>query len=188
MSEQADNMDAQGPIAHSVDGTGRVTLKKGEAAAIRRALKIKAGEAFDLIATQEVLNRAPTDPPTVRKAFGCMLMFAPDKWQTFEAKLDALPMLDPVAAEMKRLYLGGKCAISVDKQDRMKLSGSILEWVGLTSGRSHATLLFAGSWWELWETGAYDEHLRESAADIEAYKARKWSDAAAASDEDTDGD
>lgn len=186
MSEQLNNMVAQGPIAHPVDGTGRVTLKKDEAAAMRRLFGIADGEAFELIATQEVLKRDPTDPPSAIKAFGCMLMFAPKQWETFEREVDALPMLDPVAAEMRRLYVGGKCKISVDKQDRMKLSSSILEWAGLTAERSHATLLFAGSWWELWETDAYDEHLRESAADIEAYRTRKWGDAAAAPDEDAE--
>ena len=187
MSEQADNMDAQGPIAHPVDGTGRVTLKKGEAAGMRRSLGIEAGEAFDLIATQEVLKRETTDPAN-GGAFGCLLMFAPDQWKTFEAEVKSLPMLDPVAAEMKRLYLGGKCSISVDKQDRMKLTGSMLDWAGLIGGRTHATLLCAGSWWELWETGSYDAHLRESAADIERYKTNQYGDAAAASGEDSDGD
>ena len=186
MSEQLENMDPQGATPHPVDGTGRLTLKKGEAAAMRRALGIEDGEAFELTSTQEVLKRESTDSASTDEAFGCLLMFAPEQWETFRAEVASLPMLDPNAAEMRRLYLGGESKVTVDKQDRMKLSGSLLEWAKLKAGQTHATLLFAGSWWELWETNAYDEHLRESAADIEAYKGRKWGDLAAAPNEDAE--
>ncbi len=186
MSEQSDNMDLQGAIPHPVDSTGRITLKKSEAAAMRRALDIADKMAFEVIATQEVLRRKSNDPDSAGDAFGCVMMFAPEQWETFKRELLALPMLDPRASQLRRLYIGGACKLTVDKQDRLKLTNGLLEWTGLKSGTTHATLLSTGIGWELWENGAYDEHLRESAADIEAYRSRKWGDAAAAPDEDAE--
>lgn len=188
MSEQADNMDLQGAIPHPVDSTGRITLKKSEAAAMRRALGIEDGAAFELISTHEVLPRHSTDPDSTDDAFGCVIMFAPEQWRTFSDEIKALPMLDPRASQLRRLYIGGACKLAVDKQDRLKLTSNLMTWAGLTSGMTHATLLFTGVCWELWETQAYLKHMGESAAAIEAYKTAKWGDVPIAPAEDTDGD
>lgn len=165
MAELIDLVEPQGANPHPVDATGRTTLKKGEAAAMRRALNIADKEPFELVVTRDTPH--------------CLSLLTPKGWNTFKAKIDMLPSRSPKARQLRRMYLGSADVVTVDRQDRMKVSATLLGWAGIKPGASHATLAFVGDGWELWESEAYDANLDECEADVDQHAEEHWGDGVA---------
>lgn len=160
MALPAEVAEPQGATPHPVDSTGRVTLRKDEAAAMRKALSIEGGEAFNLIVTQDV------DP--------CLLLFTSKQWDAFADTLMQLPALDPEAKELRRIYIGPAQVVGVDKQDRLKLPQWVLEAANLREGETHAVLINRGDAYELWEVATYRKHRQEVLPRLKQYERAVW--------------
>ena len=152
--------EPQGASPHAVDDTGRVTLRKQEAKNIREALGIPDKQAFNLIVAQDVDD--------------CLLVFTTDQWSTFADSIMALSSLDPDARDLRRIHLGAAEVVTVDRQDRMKLSSGLLAWANLRPSESYATLVNVGDCYELWEVSAYREYIRGRREQLKAFKRRLW--------------
>lgn len=53
---------------------------------------------------------------------GCLLLFAADAWQPFEARVSALPNMNPRIKAMQRMWLGYKSDCEVDGAGRVVLT------------------------------------------------------------------
>jgi len=160
MALPAEVAEPQGATPHPVDATGRVTLRKDEGAAIRKAVGAEDGEPFNLIVTQDI------DP--------CLLLFTSGQWDSFADTLMQLPALDPEAKELRRIYIGPAQVVGVDKQDRIKLPQWLLDAGNLRAGETHALLINRGDAYELWEVGTYRRHREQVLPRLKQYERTVW--------------
>ncbi|MCD6361530.1 MAG: hypothetical protein J7M38_11800 [Armatimonadetes bacterium] len=149
-----------GAAPHPIDQTGRLTLRKDEAAAMRRAIGVGDKEPFNLIVTED------TDD--------CLVLFTSEQWSTFADAVMQLPTMDPMAKELRRKYIGPSQTVTVDRQDRVKLPVWLLSTVALTPGESHAVLINRGDAYELWEINAYRRHRDEVREAVKEYERTVW--------------
>ena len=93
----------KGEYSHSIDSKGRLIIP----AKFRELL----GEQF-----------------VVTRGFdGCLFVFAEEGWNSFESKLQALPMDKPEARMLSRFFIAGAIDAEVDKQGRILLPASLLK-------------------------------------------------------------
>ncbi len=165
-----DLTELQGASPHPVDSTGRITLKKHEGEAIRTA----AGFSED-----EVKAKLPVTVVVTQDPDRCLLLFTPAGWESFSAPILDLSPMDPDASDLRRMYVGPAETVTIDKQDRLKLSTTLRNWAGLPGGESHAMLVDTGVRHELWEVNTYREYLAGRSADLKDVSRRLWGTPAA---------
>ena len=176
MAEQ-EQTELQGVSPHSVTSTGRVTLKKTEGEAIRCAAEFTPAQITDKAPCPLVLTQDPD---------GCILAFLPGAWDTFSAQIEDLPVNDIDAADLRRMYIGPAEDVSIDGQDRIKLSKNLRGWAGLSEDGASVLLVDTGVRYELWEESAYREYLKKRSSDLKSVMRDIGNQSN--STEDTDGD
>jgi len=78
----------------------------------------------------------------------CLLLYPLSTWEEIEAKLAALPSLNPAARRIQRLLLGHATDVEMDGQGRLLLPPSLREYATLTK---HAVLVGQGKKFEVWD-------------------------------------
>ena len=93
----------------------------------------------------------------------CLMLYPISAWEGLEAKLMALPSLNPSARKLQRLMLGYATELKLDGHGRILLPPVLREFAGIAR---KAVLLGQGHRFELWEDTRWiskrDEWLAES--------------------------
>jgi len=85
---------------------------------------------------------------------GCLLLFAVDAWQPFEARVSALPNLNPRIKAMQRMWLGYKSDCEVDGAGRVVLTPEMRDYAKLDR---KVQMIGQGDRFELWSERGWQD-------------------------------
>lgn len=97
-----------GEYEHTVDDKGRMAIPA----------KFRAGLAEGLVVTRGFDQNLLVYPMTV--------------WRELAARINALPMSQPAARNLRRLLFGSAADVEIDKQGRILLPANLREYAGIT--------------------------------------------------------
>ena len=97
-----------GEYEHTVDDKGRMAIPA----------KFRAGLAEGLVVTRGFDQNLLVYPMTV--------------WRELAARINALPMAQPAARNLRRLLFGSAADVEIDKQGRILLPANLREYAGIT--------------------------------------------------------
>ena len=87
-------------------------------------------------------------------ASGCLLLFAADAWQPFEARVSALPNMNPRIRAMQRMWLGYKSDCEVDGAGRVVLTPEMRDYAKLDR---KVQMIGQGDRFELWSERGWQD-------------------------------
>ncbi len=128
----------------SVDAKGRMAIPTKH----RDALSSDDGAA--LVVTISATDR-------------CLLLYTAPDWAEVEAKLVALPTLNPQIRKLKRMLIGHADDVSMDGSGRVLLPPALREFAGISK---KAVLVGQGDKYEIWDEAQWLAE-RDSIYDIE---------------------
>ncbi len=85
---------------------------------------------------------------------GCLLLFAANAWQPFEARVSALPNLNPRIKAMQRMWLGYKSDCEVDSAGRVVLTPEMRDYAKLDR---KVQMVGQGDRFELWSERGWQD-------------------------------
>lgn len=85
---------------------------------------------------------------------GCLLLFPVPAWQPFEARVSALPNLNPRIKAMQRMWLGYKSDCDVDNAGRIVLTPEMREYAKLDR---KVQMIGQGDRFELWSERGWQD-------------------------------
>lgn len=85
---------------------------------------------------------------------GCLLLFPVPAWQPFEARVSALPNLNPRIKAMQRMWLGYKTDCEVDNAGRVVLTPEMREYAKLDR---KVQMIGQGDRFELWSERGWQD-------------------------------
>jgi len=85
---------------------------------------------------------------------GCLLLFPGPAWQPFEARVSALPNLNPRIKAMQRMWLGYKSDCEVDNAGRIVLTPEMREYAKLDR---KVQMIGQGDRFELWSERGWQD-------------------------------
>lgn len=113
-----------------------------------------------------VWERELGDRFMVTRGTGKMLfIFSMPQWEVFTQKLMELPMMDPQAQALRRIFGSGARECEVDKQGRFLIPQRLREYAGL---QKDVIIAGAFTWGEIWNAQdwqAYDEQYADGAGE-----------------------
>ncbi len=130
-----------GSTQMALDGKGRLAIP----ARLRERLAGVCGGHL-------VLTADPTS--------GCLLLYPYPEWEKIAAKLNALPSLDPIAKELKRLVIGSAEEVEPDGAGRILIPPMLRRFAKLEKS---VALVGQGEKFELWDDATW-QGLFEQAA------------------------
>jgi MraZ protein len=138
----------RGQFQHSIDAKGRVSVP----ARFRDELLPAGQSAF-------VVTPDPFDP--------CLHLWAMPAWEEFEAKIAALPNLDPHVVRFRRLYVSAATECELDRPGRMLVPPHLRERAAL--GKD---VLFAGTGVrvELWARERWDASVSMTPSEFAEFR------------------
>ncbi|HUS13780.1 MAG TPA: division/cell wall cluster transcriptional repressor MraZ [Chloroflexia bacterium] len=83
----------------------------------------------------------------------CLYLFPESAWTGIAARLDALPMGDPNARNLRRAAFAAAEPVELDKQGRVVVSERLRSYAGLTGA---VAVVGMNTYIEIWEQGAWD--------------------------------
>lgn len=122
----------EGGAGLMLDGKGRVTVP----ARHREALK-------SLCEDQLTITKNPKR---------CLTIFPRPAWETFRAKLLALPMSND---DWRRIYIGSASHVEIDGASRVLIAPELREWAAI---ERDVLLIGMGGRFELWDKARHDAH------------------------------
>lgn len=128
----------------SVDAKGRVSIPTKH----RHALSSEGGSA--LVVTISATDR-------------CLLLYTTETWVEVEAKLVALPTLNPQIRKLKRMLIGHADDVAMDSNGRVLLPPALREFANI--GKK-AVLVGQGDKFEVWDEAQWVAE-RDSMHDVE---------------------
>ena len=96
----------------------------------------------------------------------CLLLYPIDEWEIIQAKIDALPSLNPIARRLQRLLVGHASDLDMDSHGRLLIPALLRDYAGL--GKK-TILLGQGRKFEIWDEDNWnatrDRYLQEVEAE-----------------------
>ncbi|MDR1194323.1 MAG: division/cell wall cluster transcriptional repressor MraZ [Peptococcaceae bacterium] len=126
---------------HTIDDKGRLTLP----VKYREAL----GERYMISKGMET----------------CLFVYPQAEWDKLAEKLNALPIFNPKARNVKRRFFSGACAGETDRQGRTMINQELRNFAGL---RKDVYVVGAGDHAEIWDKTAWEVYRAELDANYEA--------------------
>jgi MraZ protein len=102
----------RGRYEHAIDGKGRTSLPS-------RFREVLAAQG-DL----RLVITTGLDP--------CLVAYSMNEWIAFEERLAKLPQLDPMVANLRRIYVSGAIECEVDKLGRLLIPQTLRDHAGLS--------------------------------------------------------
>jgi MraZ protein len=136
----------KGEYEHSVDSKGRVAFP----AKLRKALNPRAQERFTILRGLEK----------------CLYLYPEDEWESVEDQLSQINTFTREGRTVVRNFLRTAEDISLDKQNRLSLPSTLMDWSGIDG---KAVFIGSGERIEIWSP----EELEavDAALDMESYQA-----------------
>ena len=91
---------------------------------------------------------------------GCLLLYPYPEWEKIAAKLNALPSLDPIAKELKRLVIGSAEEVEPDGAGRILIPPMLRRFAKLEKS---VALVGQGEKFELWDDASWQGRLEQAA-------------------------
>ncbi len=135
-------MSMLGATIHSVDSSGRVTLKEEQSRRLPEMVFLAQG--WD----------------------GCVLLMLEQQLNDLKAVLGQYGILDPDVDDMRRMLLGTCCESKIDGQRRLKLPEALRDWAGIIPGESRALVMDLGTRYEVWEENRYRTYMDSKAPQL----------------------
>jgi transcriptional regulator MraZ len=92
----------------------------------------------------------------------CLWLYTLTEWERIEAEVTALPSFNPVAAKLKRFFIGQAADVDMDASGRLLLPPPLREFAQL---KKHVVLTGQGNKFELWDednwTAQRDEWMED---------------------------
>ena len=85
---------------------------------------------------------------------GCLYVYAPEEWKKLEDKLNALPLGNKNAREVKHFFMFDAAQVTVDKQGRITIPPALRRFAMLEKDVLVAGM---GSCIEIWDPAHYEE-------------------------------
>lgn len=123
----------KGQYEHSVDNKGRVSFP----AKLRKSLNPQAQERFTILRGLEQ----------------CLYLYPEDEWQKVENQLSQINSFTREGRTVKRNFLRFAEDVSLDKQNRIPLSSTLMEWSGIDG---KAIFIGSGERIEIWSPDKLD--------------------------------
>ncbi len=82
----------------------------------------------------------------------CLYLFTSEAWEPLAAKLNALPIGDEDARNLRRAIFSAAEPVELDKQGRMMLPDHLRQYAGL---QSNVTIIGVGNHIEIWDQAAW---------------------------------
>ena len=99
----------------------------------------------------------------------CVFLYPKDRWEAIEDEIGQLNMFQREAREFARRILMWAEDSSLDKQGRVSLPKSLMEYAGIDD---RALIIGAFDHIEIWDPEVWDRHMNESADDYETLAER----------------
>lgn len=125
----------------ALDGKGRLAIP----ARLRERLSGICGAHL-------VLTADPTS--------GCLLLYPYPEWEKVAAKLNALPSLDPIAKELKRLVIGSAEEVEPDSAGRILIPPMLRRFAKLDKS---VALVGQGEKFEIWDDATWQALFEQAA-------------------------
>jgi MraZ protein len=87
---------------------------------------------------------------------GCLLLFPFDAWTPFEARVSALPNLNPRIKALQRLWLGYRTDLEIDNAGRVLISPELREYAKLDR---KVQMIGQGDRFEMWSERGWQEQI-----------------------------
>lgn len=129
-----------GSTQMALDGKGRLAIP----ARLRERLAAQCGGHL-------VVTADPTS--------GCLLLYPYPEWEKVAARLNALPSLDPIAKELKRLVIGSAEEVEADSAGRILISPMLRRFAKLDKS---VALVGQGEKFEIWDDPTWQARLEQA--------------------------
>ncbi len=90
---------------------------------------------------------------------GCLFVYAMDNWNKIVSKLQTLPFTKKDARTFMRFFLSGATVCEFDKQGRINLSNSLIEYAGI---QKECTIIGVNDRLEIWASEKLDTIMEEN--------------------------
>ena len=90
---------------------------------------------------------------------GCLFVYAMDSWNKIVSKLQTLPFTKKDARTFMRFFLSGATVCEFDKQGRINLSNSLIEYAGI---QKECTIIGVNDRLEIWASEKLDVIMEEN--------------------------
>lgn len=84
----------------------------------------------------------------------CLALYPLPEWEIIQAKLDALPSLNPQTAMMKRLLMGNATDVEMDGNGRILVPSTLRKHAGL---EKQLVMIGQGKKFELWDGAQWEQ-------------------------------
>ena len=90
---------------------------------------------------------------------GCLFVYSMDNWNKIVSKLQTLPFTKKDARTFMRFFLSGATVCEFDKQGRINLSNSLIEYAGI---QKECTIIGVNDRLEIWASEKLDAIMEEN--------------------------
>ena len=90
---------------------------------------------------------------------GCLFVYAMDNWNKIVSKLQTLPFTKKDARTFMRFFLSGATVCEFDKQGRINLSNSLIEYANI---QKECTIIGVNDRLEIWASEKLDTIMEEN--------------------------
>ena len=94
---------------------------------------------------------------------GCLFVYAMDSWNKIVSKLQTLPFTKKDARTFMRFFLSGATVCEFDKQGRINLSNSLIEYAGI---QKECTIIGVNDRLEIWASEKLDVIMEENVSNF----------------------
>lgn len=94
---------------------------------------------------------------------GCLFVYSMDNWNKIVSKLQTLPFTKKDARTFMRFFLSGATVCEFDKQGRINLSNSLIEYAGI---QKECTIIGVNDRLEIWASEKLDAIMEENASNF----------------------
>ncbi|MCI6223416.1 MAG: division/cell wall cluster transcriptional repressor MraZ [Selenomonadales bacterium] len=96
---------------------------------------------------------------------GCLMVYDEEAWQRFADRLNALPMGQKKARDIKRFFFSGASDVSCDKQGRVLLAASLRRYASIDKD---VVIIGVGDKAEIWAAETWQEKDRQADQEMAA--------------------
>lgn len=94
---------------------------------------------------------------------GCLFVYSMDNWNKIVSKLQTLPFTKKDARTFMRFFLSGATVCEFDKQGRINLSNSLIEYANV---QKECTIIGVNDRLEIWASEKLDAIMEENASNF----------------------
>ena len=112
-----------------------------------------------LIIPQKLREKLENRLVITRGLDGCLFIYSEEEWRKISKKMEALPFESKNARTFERFFIAGAACLEFDKQGRVNISTSLIEYAEL---KKECVMLLLANRIELWSKEKFESFLKEN--------------------------